>query len=108
MTVIAGEIFVDGVDVKERVPLGAQLLELFAAALRQNGMAGAAIARGNRSCVTALVISIVAAKTTGPFLVADIVRVSSPISFHFWKKALFKDVLGRSNRAVNPRFVRVF
>ena len=43
VAVVAGEIFVDRVDVEEAVAFRVQLFELFTAALRQDGVAGVAI-----------------------------------------------------------------
>ena len=47
MTIIAGEVFVGRVDVEEGVTLCAQVFELCAAALSQDGVARVAIARSD-------------------------------------------------------------
>src|SRR5437667_11330528 len=45
VAVVAGEIFVDRVDVEKLITSWVQLFELFAAALGQNGVTGIAITR---------------------------------------------------------------
>ena len=42
VAIIARELLVDRIDMKERMSLGVQLLELVAADLREDGMAGIA------------------------------------------------------------------
>src|SRR6478752_1058338 len=72
MTIGAGEIRVFGVDVKEVMALEIYLLELFAVALREDQVAGPAIARLNRCfAISGGVFAIVATETAVPVFVTD-------------------------------------
>src|ERR1041385_574947 len=76
VTVVAGEILVDGVEMEELVAFGAELLELFAAALGQDRVAGVAIAGLDAAlAVGRFVLSVMAAEAARPILVAGIVRI---------------------------------
>src|SRR5688572_15404926 len=87
VAVVAGEVLVGCVDVKKPVAFSAEIFELGAAALGENGVAGVAVAGCNGAlAVRRFVEAIVAAEATSPILVADIVGVGAPISFHFGKE----------------------
>ena len=66
---------VDRIDVEKAVAFRVPLVELFAAALRQNAVAAVAVAGLNfRIAVSRFVKAVVAAKAPGPFLVARLFR----------------------------------
>src|SRR5580765_1142639 len=78
VAIVAGEVLVDRVDVEKAVAFRVQLFELLTAALRQDDMAGVAIACLDlRLAVRRFVKAVVAAKTAGPFFVAEIVWVGA-------------------------------
>lgn len=109
MAVVAGEIFVDGIDVEEAVAFGTQLRELFATPLREDGMARVAIVcRDARLAVGGLVGTIVAAETTGKILVAQVVRVGAPVGFHLREKVVVIDVLDFAYEGSELRSAGVF
>jgi len=88
MTVIAGAIhFVAG--MFEFLPGGRNLQKLGGVALRNNGVAGSAIAGGNLFAQSNCgMVAVVAAETTGPIFMANIFRIGAPIRFHFRKEIL--------------------
>ena len=87
VTVVTGEIFIDRVDMEKAVAFRVQLLELLAAALGEDDVAGVAIAGLDlRLAVGGFVQAVVTSKTPGLFLVAKIIRIGSPVCFHFRKE----------------------
>jgi hypothetical protein len=66
MTTGAGEVQIGRVNVEEIVAVGFELLQLVAAALRENDVALVAIIGGDGLCsVVGLVVSVMAAETAG-------------------------------------------
>ena len=108
MAIITGELLVDGVDMEKRVTFGAQLLQLVAAALCEDGVAGVAVTGLNGPCVCAFVGAIMASEATGPFFVADIVGISAPIRFHLREYVVLENSLSGGNGWSDFRFTRVF
>ena len=87
VAIVAGEVLVDRVDVEKAIAFGVQFLELLAAALGQNGVAGVAIAGLDRFvAVGGFVQAVVAPKAAGPFFVAEIIRIGPPVRFHLRKE----------------------
>ena len=105
MAVIAGEILVDGIDVKKGMSFRIELRQLVSAALSENGVTGVAIACRDASRVRAFVQAIVAAKTARPFFVANVVRISPPIRFHFREEVPFEEGLGGGDHTLDTRFI---
>jgi hypothetical protein len=88
--------------------LRAQLVNLVAAALRQNQMACVAVIGFDRSLPDGRdMFSVMAPETARPILVADIVRVSSPIGFHFREEIISVNLLHGSDGRVDARVLRV-
>ena len=108
MAIIAGELLVDGIDMEERMSFRAQLLQLGAAALCEDGVAGIAVARLDAAGVCAFVGAIMASEATGPFFVADIIWVSTPIRFHLGENVVLENSLSGGNGRSNFRFAGVF
>ena len=108
MAIITGELFVDGVDMEKRMSFRAQLLQLVAAALCEDGVAGIAVAGLDGSCVRAFMGAIVTAEATGPFFMADIIWVSAPIRFHLRENVVLKDGLSRGDGRRDLRFAGIF
>src|SRR5437879_5830563 len=71
-------------------------------------MAGVTIVRFDSALtVSSLVVAIVAAETTRPVFMANIIRVSLPGCFHFGKEVVPIDFLHGSNRGFDFGIVRI-
>src|SRR6185295_802102 len=89
VAVVAGEVLVRRVDVEEGVALRAEFLQIRPAALREDGVAGVAVAGFDRLfTVGSFVKTVVTTKTAGPVFMADVVRVSAPVFLHLREKVL--------------------
>src|SRR5450759_4180397 len=67
----------------ERLAAGRHLLQIRAAALREDGVAGVAVVGFDGSlAVLGLVIAIVTTETAGPDHVADVVWINAPVGLH--------------------------
>ena len=92
----------------ELLSLGRQLVQLGAAALCQDGVAGVAVIGFDRPfAVGRLVQAVVAAETTRPVFVADVVRIRLPTSLHLGEEIICVDFLHSANRRPNARVVRI-
>ena len=108
VAVVAGEVFIHCIDVEKAVAFRVQFLELFAAALSQNRVAGVAIAGLDlRLAVGGFVQAVMTAETARRILVTDVVWVGSPVRLHLGKDAPLENFLGRVDRGFDLRRVRV-
>src|SRR5687768_11240431 len=109
VTVGAGEIFVNGIDVEERVAFGIEFFEIVAGSLSEDGVAGVAVVGGDGFLrVGGFVIAVVAAEATVPFLVADVIWIGAPVGFHLRKEIRFVDFVSDFDDRIDLSFVRVF
>lgn len=99
MAVVTGEVLVYRVNVEEAVAFGIELFQLLAAALGEDDVAGVAVARLNFGlAVSCLVKPVVAAKTSGPFFVAEVIGIGPPVRFHLWKEIVSINPLGSGDQ----------
>lgn len=74
---------------------GAELFEILAGSLRENGVARIAVAAGDGFFgVRGFVVAVVAAEAAVPFLVADVIWIGAPVRFHFGEEIGFVDFVG--------------
>ena len=108
MTRRAGKLREFGIDMKKRIAVSVQFLELFAAALREDQMARVTITRRNRFlAISRLVIAIMTTETAVPILVTNIVGMRTPIGFHLGKEILAIDGLRFCNEWIGFRGIRI-
>src|SRR5580658_1809602 len=93
-------ICIDRVDVEKIIASRIELLQLFAAALRQNNMTQVAIGGNDLLSIIRFVISVVATEATGRDFVADVVRVNAPVGLHFGKEIVLINLLRFGNQPV--------
>src|ERR1043166_9651846 len=95
MTIDTGKIRIFRVDVEETMAFGIELFELRTAALGKNGMAGVAIGGWNHAFGRGgFVHAIMTTKTAGPILVANVVRIGTPVGLHLGKEIVAIHILG--------------
>lgn len=94
-------LHIDRVNVVEVVAIGFELLQLLAAALRQNDVAQVAIGGNHLLSIRSRVIAVVATEASGRNFVADVVRVNPPVGFHFREKIRPVNLLRRRDQPVN-------
>ena len=93
MATVAIKILIHCIQMEKTVSFGIELRQLFAATLSENRVAGVAIARLNLPfAIGSFVQAVVTSKTSRSILMVKIIRIRSPIRFHFRKEV----------RPVNP------
>src|SRR5450756_2605848 len=90
----------------ERLTAGRHLLQIRAAALREDGVAGIAVVGFNGSlAVLGLVIAIVTTETAGPDHVADVVRINAPVGLHLGEEIVPVNLLHHRDDLPDARVV---
>src|ERR1043165_8990942 len=94
MAMVAREILVNGVEVKELMAFRIEFLQFRPASLRKNRVAGVAVAGLNLSLsIRRLVQAVVAPEAAGPPFVTDVVGIGAPVRFHLGEEIVSIDAL---------------
>ena len=92
MALSAGEVGILGINVHEIETLCVELQDFLIVALCKDQVAGFTVVGLDRAfAIPGFVFSIMAAKTTIPFLVAQVVRIGAPMD---WTSAISLSTLG--------------
>ena len=87
---------------------GRKQFQFRAAALREYGVTGIAIVGlDDTLAVSGLVVAIMASKTAGPILMADVVGISLPTRFHLSKEIICINFLNSVDGRANPWIIAV-
>ena len=104
----AGELGELRIDVKKRVSVSVQFLELFAATLRENEVARVAITRCDRLlAIGRFVSAVMTTETAIPVFVTNIVGMRAPVGLHLGEEILAIDSLRFCNEWIGLRGIRI-